>query len=1204
MNKSTELAIKATARFTGTLSKSHSRSWYAEHLQETLHPSLRSYNDVKAHCDNHYDDKVYGVYLRHEMNQLVRVKIGKGVVYFFNGRSICTRDHLSATENPLETEVFIPCASEEAALTLEDALHRYFGKLEGVHGSIESAYEIIDKRWLAPAINSEGSAGGTENFNFEDIWENRIDVFTNAVQTVTQQKNVNVINFAQIARANSQVKGSDLLALWLVNGNDMRDFFLLMKPRAGKNTTMFFGIAKYIKALRNAGIDKKIIIDFISLWPSAFEGAKKDLRDYYYIEGIVLAGVDTNDSDWKDKYKELSDDSKVDAIFRFASMQSIDMSLAEEYNTDENREGSEIVFESAKCEYFKNNPADLCVIDESDHGMRTTRSQQALDLFGYTRRIWMSGTDLYALRHEICTGNHFLYDIFDEIKDIKAGSIKMPRMRKHSLIAKILPLEDLDPVEMDEQEITRKLVALFHTTKVGNWTFDKITQRFVDEQGNKIQFTKFGEVNRLWDMIYYWENNKGIRAPEDHKHIFCCMPSVASCLALYNHIMDREIDCEHIPLTANTFSSASRIEQQVNDSMKGKRTIFLTVGRMLRGAKAPWSAVVRFDAYNDFKIGHQLELRGQNTTEDWFDVYDANIFRASVMQYELVRGRTKGGTINSSGKELHSLIPMTRKGEFDTIDTTWEDVQEDYFAGNVVEGMKRRNLLDRAGLVDAQELLSTVTKANTAIKEDKDEREGKIGSSQNGSTVKSKSEKDELEELIKKGMTISSMLPLLLEITAHQYTEINDLIDNVPDDLFNSWLADKCLDKKAERSYHTYDKELIKNLFVEELINEQLQIASKKMRHTDFDFSQFSNSNNADVNVPEWMADKDTKKLPNLESICDLSVGDGQLIVSFLKERTVNSITICDKSLINLKTAECRIKKAQQNCKIISILYTSIDDLTRKLYMKTNSKPNFNCVLTNPPFFGKGNPDHLQFLSLANELSDQYILFVQPSTYLVDQKKENSWYQDARNIIKDHLVNVTLYTKDVFDNAQLNTGVAAIIVDKKTTVTEYDVEYNNLNKTVHYTSIEDINNFASNDIFHSIKDKVLKACKIRNLQNDLESTGDYCVPLPKLQRYRFLPDRAEVVRSDEYADDYAAFYKTKELADAAFDYLKTPFAILALHIYKLDMNIASGKHPRSVPSFITVEDFKNAATVVGLTEEEQAWCKAIFDNSTDYIRFS
>jgi hypothetical protein len=249
MNREAERALKRdiqrTIKQVGSLAKKGSRSWFAENLKETLHPSLRSYNDVKQYCDINSESKVFGVYLRHEMNQTVRVKIGKGVVYSYNGRAICTRDHLSATENPLETEVFIPCVSEEAALTLEDAMHRFFGKTDGVHGAIESAFEIVDARWLAPTVNSEGSAGGTENFNFSDIWDSRIELFTDAVSNVTTQKNVNVVNFANMARPNSQVKGSNIMVEWLLAGNDMCDFYLLMKPRAGKNTTMFFGSAKY-----------------------------------------------------------------------------------------------------------------------------------------------------------------------------------------------------------------------------------------------------------------------------------------------------------------------------------------------------------------------------------------------------------------------------------------------------------------------------------------------------------------------------------------------------------------------------------------------------------------------------------------------------------------------------------------------------------------------------------------------------------------------------------------------------------------------------------------------------------------------------------------------------------------------------------------------------------------------------------------------
>ena len=49
-----------------------------------------------------------------------------------------------------------------------------------------------------------------------------------------------------------------------------------------------------------------------------------------------------------------------------------------------------------------------------------------------------------------------------------------------------------------------------------------------------------------------------------------------------------------------------------------------------------------------------------------------------------------------------------------------------------------------------------------------------------------------MQELIKKGMTISSMLPILMELTNHQYTDIDELIDNVPEEIFESWLVDKC----------------------------------------------------------------------------------------------------------------------------------------------------------------------------------------------------------------------------------------------------------------------------------------------------------------------------------------------------------------------------------------------------------------------------
>jgi hypothetical protein len=90
-------------------------------------------------------------------------------------------------------------------------------------------------------------------------------------------------------------------------------------------------------------------------------------------------------------------------------------------------------------------------------------------------------------------------------------------------------------------------------------------------------------------------------------------------------------------------------------------------------------------------------------------------------------------------------------------------------------------------------MLTGVKGAKTGRSTEKDKREGKEGSTERtpGPGVP-KAEKDVLEQLIKQGMTIASMIPLLMELTDYQYTDIEELINNTPDDIFNAWLTDKC----------------------------------------------------------------------------------------------------------------------------------------------------------------------------------------------------------------------------------------------------------------------------------------------------------------------------------------------------------------------------------------------------------------------------
>lgn len=990
----------------GPLNKTRSRTWYAENLTECLHNELNDYNDAKQYAEL-TDQKIYGVYIRHEVGQSVRRKIGKGVVYVRNGSAILTRAHESATENPLNNDAFIPCVNEEASLTLEDAVHQYFGKTEGVHNAIKTTVKIVEHRWLKPGVNDEGQEGGTELFNFDDCWNQAVDKFVTAVEFLTTKKNVNKTTFPE---RYYQDEGANLIATWLPADNSLRDFYLLMKPRAGKNTTMLLGLARYIKCHQEQGLQQPVIVDFLSLWPSAFQGCINDLKEYLFVHGINIVQVNTQSNNWQNTFLEYYADPAVDCIIRFASMQSIDILSAQNYNNDIDLEGIEINFDQSKVEFFQTYPARVAVIDESDHGMRTARSTKALTEFGYNKCLWMSGTDLYAIRHLVKPGNHYLYDLFQEIQDVQLGKIeRRPLMRKYSIKADELPFENLDAITMDQQEVSRRIAVLLKTNTVTtskgrNWLYDRVTDRFVNANGDPLQFQNLAEVKRLWDLLWFDWSQGGGKAPEDHKNVFLCMPSVASCLALFNHIRNHDIDCDHEPLVANTFTDITNIEQDVTNMMnKHQQTVFITVGKMLRGAKAPWSAVVRLDDYSDFKVGLQLELRAQNTNEEYFDVFDANPFRSSAMKYELIRSRTNGKKIDSEGRKLHNLIPMFRKGEFEIETVTWEDIVADWQSNSIREGYKRLGLLSDLGVSNAAELLKEVAESNESTVAIKDDRAGKLGKNPATESQQAPSQKatvDPLVELKKRAITIASMLPELVILTNGNYTEIDALVDNTEDEIFNDWRVHCGINSSNSNTKH-----LIIEMFDAEGINHQLSITARKFKENGFkafNWEEFNREKEGDVSTPASAVDSLLSTLPALfwagRPVClDPSCGTGEWavwIANRLKEEGLDPkdyIFYADSSPINLRITSMRLGFNNGLC------YTIKDgnkkeisnDLRRQFMDAYGITKKFDLYATNPPFqkadkTGRDD-DNLwpSFLELGHSLTapDGYMVMITPGSW-------------------------------------------------------------------------------------------------------------------------------------------------------------------------------------------------------------------------------
>jgi len=997
MNMSFDNAVKATFALRDSVATLNSESWYKDHPEQILHGELNCFTDALTHSKI---ERTWIVYFRvikktaedgncyYELISLGRAKVGKG--FFEDGNE--TRDpSAGGSDGILETWASVGCVSENAANALEELIHDEL-KRQG--------------RWVPPTTNSQGKNSGTEWFKeWPRNKEEAVTEFYAIISKVTTAKNIGRQNFIKKARY-YQVSGADIIADFLLNGGNMRDFFLLYKPRAGKNSTVLLGLSRYVKALQTQGITECIVADFVSQWPSAFNGLTKDIKDYTFEQGVHIGYVVTGKPDWMSKLQELRE--TCDLVIRLVSMQSINQAYANQCEDDDNNEyeGPMDAFDQNKVVLLKLIPAHLCIIDESDHGMRTTKSKTFLTQFGYTKCVWMSGTDLYALKHKIRPGNHAIYDIIQERIDINNGIFGeevRSKLRLHKSSINDLPFSNLTSDELDAKGLSRRqlnLCAVLNGAGGIKKGIDGLS-RWDNGKGSIVEFKNPAEVIAAFNQYYNWINMSGMPSPIDHDHIFWTMPGKKSGAALKNLILQGKVNAQHKPLLANDFGCASTIEEDVNNEMSRlKRTIFITIGRMLRGAKAPWSAVVRWDDYTDFKVGLQLILRGQNTNKEWFDVYDCNPYRASIMRYNIIRSRTNGKKIDSQGKELYNLVPIYRLSSFDATEESWEETISAYQECSLKEGYKKESNLDEVGLLKAAEFLAGVDKSEESKTPDRDPNAGKNGPSvpKSPSTRTVNIEKDPLADLKKQGMTISSMLPLLVILSKGQYNEIDELINNTDDEVFVDWLTHCGVKYKNTSMLNA--KNFIIEMFQAEEINNQLTNTSRKIINNGFDWinwKEFNREDKGDVSTSTGAVTSLLSYIPEdvwlKGPYCfDPSCGTGEWLVYIANKlneyghEPSKYIYYADSSPINIRIASLRLGIDNGFC------YTMNKDIEGQIMNNINTIDpliKFDLFATNPPFQKADkngrDDDNLwpSFLKLSDRLTtiDGYKVFITPGSW-------------------------------------------------------------------------------------------------------------------------------------------------------------------------------------------------------------------------------
>jgi hypothetical protein len=728
--------------------------WYAENLSRCPHPDHKSFSDVKRALTRP-KEKVFGVYVRHEVGQTVKVKIGKGTVEFVKAKGFAdiTRAHIANSENPLNNDEFIPCVDENAAKVLESALQRSFGSQEGVISAVKDKIKIQNHFWIRPGVNDTGDKGGRENFNFSHAWEDRISLVLERLRDLTSTKSVgrSVPNNRYY-----QIDAKSLLAEFCINGGSQRDFYLLMKPRSGKNITCILGLVDVAKEYY-ARTGRPLRVLLLSLWPSAFAGLGNDVKDYRF--DIDVGFVNTqNNPNWEQELAQAESVNQL--VFVTASLQSLDANLAKELKNNPNLldqlELEAEDYDAGKHEKLRDISFPIAVFDECDHGLRTENSQAIIESFGFTKCIWMSGSDLYALRNEAVPGlNAYVYDFIQEIRDVKAGKIEQrPLPVFLTFEPGVLPFDDIiSTEEMNVEGISRRMRNIQQTTvdvKCEKANNRKATTKlrayslskdgfWVDGDGEVIRAKNNKEFRAMIETVLTYGDTVGSNdyvSPNDliaenrPANVFAMTCSVAGQLAAFNEM--KLMNSDWVPVSTKEFSGATNLERDINDRInelnsKGFKTITWTTRQLLRGAKANWDGVIRMDDLSDFKIGLQAALRGQNTTNDTFYVWDLNLFRCSKMNVEIIRAGTKGTNLNSAVRQNSDLIPVYSKGtgfkavriNDDKLIEMWQQ------ADGISEGLSQDNNYDSIGLLTNSSILEHVGKNRTEQKK-RDERAGKV----------------------------------------------------------------------------------------------------------------------------------------------------------------------------------------------------------------------------------------------------------------------------------------------------------------------------------------------------------------------------------------------------------------------------------------------------------------------------------------------
>lgn len=999
--------------------------FYINNPDKCLHPEFKSEEQAKQWVRMNKDQEVHILYYR-ILQGLLYVKIGKSKISWNEDKKeaiVVRKGTDSNMPDSLKNVCVVPCKDENASYVIEKIMQRTFGHTEYSQALTPEANRLIAKKYPiifsldAPVFQDDlGNRSGKEFFKPElDL-----KMFQKELEKITG-KNVSVNTNYLDQRMEHQREYEEKLTRFIKerrNDEELdKQFYTLIKPRGRKNRPTIAGI---VMAFKGSG-DKHWDILIRSFWPSANYGFEKDIEGVFYHEDVKIAFVDTSYTDWKAK-RQAHLDAGVQIVFVYASMQALskrynihiknDVDYAEKMGLDPDEDQ----FNPTLAEEVRSVTWEGTIRDEMDHGMRTANSL-AIDADVPSRwYVNLSGSDLYALKHiDLTDENSFVYDIITEDDLIEAGKVPgMPQIKFKSFEwSQILEVSE---EIMDIDDSSQRIANLFMTNtrkKLDGKSADeknrirkvkKIEGPKTDSDGDIIMPVNPTQVAKVFKAL----SDTELQGPSvwDHDHIFISAPDRLSGFGLRNWMeknkqgsLWEDVDIK----TSWDFGSAGNREQQVNDWMaKNNKTIFITVGMMLRGASCPWSCVIRMDDYSDFKVGLQLALRSQNAfgpDGKTCEVYDINPFRAKSFVGEIAESCSTGDNFGEMLTKARRFIPWMFNG------TTRPSIQANQ--DECLANFRALRSINESFKQDSNFDLDFLRKTNLLDQtpHEDDAKDNRRGGKVNTIIDKPTSGKDqdakdkELAKKIKQARQLSKRLPVLQLINDLKFNTIDDLILKGDSEFLGDLLEDINIDR------HT-DKDDLINLFKKEKINHCLLSSQRKMQKgmSPEQLHNLSDSKTGDVSVPYDSLEYFIGMIPvaflrRYPKILVLNCGRGEWPVC-LKKRMMD--LGLDEQRINdcLEYADIKSSNVKLTNKKLGLtkgfVYNYGEDRFEKLLDKYENM-KINLIIGNPPFnisknktqSGTGGDSTLykRFYNLGHELEVDMMAMIIPKGILGEMSK-------------------------------------------------------------------------------------------------------------------------------------------------------------------------------------------------------------------------